>query len=237
MFDFSSRTVLVTGAAGNLGQAIGRELAGTTAHLVAVDVSEPGQAKAYAGWPADRVLVLAGIDLTSPASVDEMAQRAISRFGHVDVLINTVGTFRGGQSVVDGPLSDWDLLMYVNLRTALLTSRALVPHFLRRGYGRIVNVAARPALAGAAGIAAYSASKAALLRLTESLAAELKGHDITANAVMPGTIDTPQNRAAMPDADTTTWVTPAAVACAVLFLASEEAGAITGAALPVSGRG
>jgi NAD(P)-dependent dehydrogenase (short-subunit alcohol dehydrogenase family) len=237
MFDFSGRTVLVTGAAGNLGQAIGRELAGANANLVAVDVSEPGLAKAYSDLAADRLLVLAGIDLTSPSSVDAMAQRAIARFGGVDALIHTVGTFRGGQSVVASPLADWDLLMNVNLRTALLTARALVPHFLERGYGRIVTIAARPALAGAAGIAAYSASKAALLRLTESIADELKGHDITANAVMPGTIDTPQNRAAMPDADTSTWVTPAAVAYAVLFFASEAAGAISGAALPVLGRG
>jgi len=134
-------------------------------------------------------------------------------------------------------LADWDFLFEVNLRTTLLCCRAVVPQMLRQGSGRIVNVASRDGLHGGAGYSAYSASKSAVLRLTESLAAELKQSNINVNCIMPGTIDTPQNRSAMPNSDFSKWVVPEAIADVILFLISDSARAITGAALPVYGKG
>jgi NAD(P)-dependent dehydrogenase (short-subunit alcohol dehydrogenase family) len=124
----------------------------------------------------------------------------------------------------------------INLHTALNSCRAVVPHLLRQGGGRIVNVAARAALAGVPTLAAYCASKSALVRLSESLAAELKDQGITVNCVLPGTIDTPQNRRDMPGADFSKWVAPEAIADVILFLASDAARAVSGASIPVYGR-
>jgi NAD(P)-dependent dehydrogenase (short-subunit alcohol dehydrogenase family) len=134
-------------------------------------------------------------------------------------------------------LADWDFLFGVNLRTTLLCCRAVIPQMLRQGGGIIVNVASRDGLAGSAGYSAYSASKSAVLRLTESLAAELKNSNINVNCIMPGTIDTPQNRKAIPNGDFSKWVEPEAIAEVILFLISNAARAINGAALPVYGKG
>ena len=161
----------------------------------------------------------------------------MARFGRLDVLVHTVGAWRGGKPVHDTDLADWDFLFNVNLRTTLLCCRAVVPQMLKQGRGRIITVASRDGLAGAAGYAAYSASKSAVLRLNESLADELKVSNINVNCVLPSTIDTPQNRAALPNADFSKWVEPAAIADVILFLASDASRAITGAAIPVFGKG
>jgi NAD(P)-dependent dehydrogenase (short-subunit alcohol dehydrogenase family) len=131
---------------------------------------------------------------------------------------------------------DWDLMMQLNVRSVFNTCRAVVPHMLRQGGGRIINVSARAALEGKARMGPYCASKAAVLTLTESLAAEHKLAGINVNCILPGTIDTPQNRAAMPDADFSRWVPPPALADVVVFLASEASRAVTGAAIPVYGQ-
>lgn len=237
MLDFSGRVVLVTGAAGNLGRAVANGFMEAGAQTAVVDRSLGRLETLYAGaGVAHEPLRLSGIDVTQPDSVSATVSRTLERFGRLDVLVNTVGGFRAGKPVAETPLEDWDLMFDLNVRTAFMTARVVVPHFLERRYGRIINVGARPGYAGRAGMAAYSASKAALLRLTESLSEEVKGQGITVNAVIPGTLDTPQNRAAMPDADPSTWVRPEAVAFAIQFLASAQAEAITGAALPVYGR-
>jgi len=155
----------------------------------------------------------------------------------VDVLVNTFGGYRGGKPVHEADLADWDFLFNINVRTTLLCCRAVIPQMLKQGTGKIINVASRDGLSGSAGYAAYSASKSAVLRLTESMAAELKVSNINVNCIMPGTIDTPQNRAAVPNGDFTKWVEPAAIADVIAFLASEGARAINGAALPVYGKG
>jgi len=148
-----------------------------------------------------------------------------------------VGAWRGGKLVHETDLADWDFLFNVNLRTTLLCCRAVIPQMLKQGRGKIITVASRDGLAGSAGYAAYSASKSAVLRLTEALADELKASNINVNCIMPSTIDTPQNRASNPGADFSKWVEPSAIADVILFLASDASRAINGAAVPVFGKG
>jgi NAD(P)-dependent dehydrogenase (short-subunit alcohol dehydrogenase family) len=141
-----------------------------------------------------------------------------------------------GPPLHETPDDDWERMMGLNARSVLNTCRAAVPHMLHQGGGRIVNVSARAALEGKARMGPYCASKAAVITLTETLAAAHRDHGINVNCILPGTIDTPQNRASMPDADFSRWVPPAALADVVVFLASDAARAISGAAIPVYGR-
>jgi NAD(P)-dependent dehydrogenase (short-subunit alcohol dehydrogenase family) len=164
-----------------------------------------------------------------------MVEEAVKRLGRIDVLVNAAGGWRGGKPAHETPLEVWDLMLDLNARTAFVASRAVIPVMLQQGSGRIVNVASRAALQGGRRSAAYSASKAAVVRLTESMDAELKGQGINVNCILPSTIDTPQNRAAMPKADTSRWVEPEALADVILFLASDAARAVHGAAIPVYG--
>jgi NAD(P)-dependent dehydrogenase (short-subunit alcohol dehydrogenase family) len=180
-------------------------------------------------------LLLPRTDLTSLDGANAAIGTVVARLGGIDVLVNVAGAFRW-QTLADGEVATWDLLYSVNLKTAVVATKAVLPHL--RGAGRIVNVGANAAAGrAAAGMGAYTASKAGVQRLTESVADELKDRGITVNAVLPGTIDTPQNRADMPNADFTRWVEPAALAEVVMFLASDAARAVTGASIPVLGRG
>jgi NAD(P)-dependent dehydrogenase (short-subunit alcohol dehydrogenase family) len=158
------------------------------------------------------------------------------RFGGIDALVNVAGGFRW-ELLRDGEVETWDELYAINLRTAVVACKAALPALLERGRGRIINVGAGAAARAAAGMGAYAASKSGVERLTESLAAELRDRGVTVNAVLPGIIDTPRNRADMPDADFARWVAPEAIADVIVFLASDAARAVTGAAVPVFGRG
>jgi NAD(P)-dependent dehydrogenase (short-subunit alcohol dehydrogenase family) len=233
----NQQVVIVTGAVGNLGTATARRFQETGARTVLVDRSPDRLREAFQDI-ADSAhhLLAGGIDLSNVASLDKLLEQALGNFGRIDVLVNTVGGYRGGNPVHETDLADWDFLFNINVRTTLLCCRAVIPQMIRQGRGAIINVAGRDGLSGNAGYAAYSASKSAVLRLTESLANELKALDINVNCIMPGTIDTPQNRAAIPDADFSTWVDPAAIADVILFLASDAARAINGAAIPVYGK-
>ncbi len=158
-----------------------------------------------------------------------------ARFGRIDALLNIAGGFRW-ETMEAGDAATWERMFAINLKTALNASRAALPHLLESGAGRIVNVGAQPANHATAGMGAYAASKAAVHRLTESLADELKLKGVTVNAVLPSIIDTPANRADMPKAEFDRWVSPADLAAVMLFLASDEARAVTGALIPVTGR-
>ena len=232
----TEQVVLITGAAGNLGAATAAAFRQRGARTVLVDRSLDKLRRAYPGADvaADQLLI-GDVDLTDAATAEQMVARATARFAAVDAVVNTVGAFRAGKAVQEEDLATWDLLFTVNLRTALVACRAALPGMLARGRGRIVNVASRDALIGERGTAAYAASKAALLRLTESIASEGQGGGVTANCVLPGTIDTPQNRASLPGAAHTTLVPVAAIADVILFLASDAARAVSGAAIPVYG--
>jgi NAD(P)-dependent dehydrogenase (short-subunit alcohol dehydrogenase family) len=175
-------------------------------------------------------------DLTDPASVAAMAGQVQREHGGADLLANIAGGFAMGPLLHETGDEVWNHMMDLNARSVFHTCRALVPQMLARGAGRIVNVSARAALQGKGRMGPYCASKAAVITLTESLAAEHRHQGINVNCILPGTVDTPQNRAAMPDADHDTWVPPAALADVVMFLCSAAARCVTGAAIPVYGR-
>jgi NAD(P)-dependent dehydrogenase (short-subunit alcohol dehydrogenase family) len=232
------KVVIITGSVGNLGMATAHELQQLGAKTVLVDRSNERLRESYVDLANSPDHLLAGgVDLANPDSLAQVVKSALDRFGSIDALVNTVGGWRGGKPAHETDLADWDFLFGVNVRTTLLCCRAVIPHMLRQGHGKIVNVASRDALAGSAGYSAYSASKSAVLRLTESMAAELKNSNINVNCIVPGTIDTPQNRKAIPTGDFSKWVEPAALADVILFLISNAARAINGAAVPVYGRG
>src|SRR6266545_2242310 len=231
----TENVVIITGAVGNLGTATARAFQAAGDKTVLVDRSPDRLREVFAPVAASPNHLLAGgVDLSTPASLVRLVEDTLARFGRIDALVHTVGGWRGGKPV---HVTDWDFLFNVNLRTTLLCCRAVIPQMLKQGRGKIITVASRDGLAGSAGYAAYSASKSAVLRLTEALADEVKASNINVNCIMPGTIDTPQNRAANPGADVSKWVEPAAIADVILFLASDASRAINGAAVPVFGKG
>jgi len=216
------RTVMITGAAGNLGRALAQAFKGDALVLLDLQGSDLGD-----GFIAT--------DLLDPKSVQAAVDQALARFKRIDVLCNIAGGFRMGAPVHETSDKDWNFLLDINARTLLNTSRAVVPAMLEAGGGKIVNIGAFAAREGAARMGAYIASKSAVIRLTESMAAELREKNINVNCVLPTIIDTPENRAAMPQADPRRWVAPQALADVILFLASDASRAVHGAALPVTG--
>jgi NAD(P)-dependent dehydrogenase (short-subunit alcohol dehydrogenase family) len=222
-----NRRIAITGGFGALGAATVQAALDAGARVVAIDrTNQP------AGGLGD-ANCLGGVDLADPSAAKEALAAAAKAMGGLDALVNIAGTFRY-ETVADGELDTWDLLYRVNLRTAVAASQAALEH-LQAG-GRIINIGAASALKAGAGVAAYTASKYGVMRLTESLAEELKGRDITVNALLPSILDTPANRADMPDAEFSRWVSPQQLAQVIMFLVSEQSSAITGALIPVTGR-
>ena len=231
--EFQGRTVVITGAAGNLGRAVAEAFLARGANLVLVDLKNEALQRVFGAGDSRRLLAAA--NLLDQAQLDAMAMQAVERFGRIDVLANLAGGFRMGEPVHATTDTTWKFLLDINAGTLLHAVRAVVPRMLAQGGGRIVNVGAYAAQKGAAQMGAYIAAKSAVIRLTETLAAELRNKKINVNCVLPTIIDTPENRAAMPDADPGRWVAPADLASVILFLASDGARAIHGAALPVTG--
>jgi NAD(P)-dependent dehydrogenase (short-subunit alcohol dehydrogenase family) len=229
----TARTVLVTGAAGNLGGAVAQVFGGRGENLVLVGHRREELAATFGNETHGRMFATA--DLLDQGRVDGAVRLAIERFGRIDVLCNIAGGFRMGTPVHQTSDKDWNFLIDINVRTMLNCLRAVVPHMIERGGGKIVNVGAAAAQKGVALMGAYVAAKSAVIRITESMAAELREKNINVNCVLPTIIDTPQNRTAMPDADPSRWVAPDDLAHVIVFLASSEARAIHGAAIPVSG--
>ena len=223
----SDRVIAVTGGHGVLGRAV-VEAALADGLKVAVIDHASGHAV------PDGVLELGGVDLTDPASAKAAIDAAAAHFGRLDALLNVAGGFVW--QTTDDAEPAWDRMFALNLSTALNASRAALLHLKASTEGRIVNVGANTAIKSAAGMGAYAASKSGVHRLTESLAEELKSTPVTVNAVLPSIIDTEQNRKDMPDADPSKWVAPADLARVILFLASPERRAITGALIPVTGK-
>jgi len=228
------QAIVITGGFGSLGAATARAAIELGARVALIDraPAAPGDLIAELGTAA---VFLPGVDLADAAAAKSTIDTAQVRLRGLDALINIAGAFRW-QTVVDGDPAVWDSLFTINVKTALNTCRAAIPHLRASRAGRIVNIGAYAALKAGAGMGAYTASKAGVHRLTESLAAELKDQRITVNAVLPSVIDTPPNRKEMAQADFSTWVSPGSLAKVILFLASEEAQDITGALLPVTGR-
>lgn len=223
----SDRVVLVTGGHGALGSAVVQAALADGLKVAIID-----HARGHA--VPDGVLELGGVDLTDPAEAAQAVNAAADHFGRLDALLNIAGGFVWQTTDDEHPA--WEKMFALNLSTALNASRAALPWLKASPEGRIVNVGANAAIRSAAGMGAYAASKAGVHRLTESLAEELKSTAVTVNAVLPSILDTAQNRADMPDADPSKWVAPADLARVILFLASPEARAVTGALLPVTGK-
>lgn len=230
---FTDQTVVVTGATGNLGRAVAQTFADGGADLVLVGQHQETLADRF-GSEDDRRLFVAA-DLRDADQAASVARRAFDRFGRIDVLCNVAGGFRMGEPVHETSDRTWQFLFDLNARSLLHMARAVVPRMLERGGGKIVNVGAFAAGRGSANMGAYSASKAVVVRLTEAMAAELRERNINVNCVLPTTLDTPENRAAMPDADPARWVAPQDLARIIAFLASPAARAIHGASIPVTG--
>jgi len=223
----AARSIIVTGGFGALGRVTAAAFADQGDKVARVDLApQPPDANATGRD-------LGGVDLTNPAATVNAVARVIEAFGGVDVLVNIAGGFKW-ETVADGSLETWQQMYAMNALSAVTMTKAALPELRRRAGARIVNIGAGAAIQAAAGMGSYAASKAAVHRFTESLAAELAQEDITVNAILPSIIDTPSNRAAMPDADFSKWVQPQAIAEVILFLASPAARAISGALIPVT---
>jgi len=223
----TKRTVVVTGGHGVLGRAVVEAALAKGLNVALIDHAE-GET------PPEGTFEIAGVDLTDANAAGAALKSVADHFGGIDALLNIAGGFVW--QTVDDDKPAWDRMFALNLTTALNASRAALPWLKASTEGRIVNVGAAGALKAAAGMGAYGASKSAVHRLTEALAEELKSTSVTVNAVLPSILDTPQNRKDMPDADPAKWVAPGDLASVILFLASPESRAITGALLPVTGR-
>ena len=220
MSALTGRSAVVTGASGVLGAAVAQAFHDAGAKVTGVDI-----VTADAPWP----IVIA--DLTDAAATAD----ALAQIGDIDILANIAGGFTMGDTVEETSDETWDFMFNLNARTVLNAARAAVPRMRARGSGKIVNIGARAALRGTGAMGAYCASKSVVLRLTETLADELKASGINVNCILPSIIDTPRNRSDMPGADFSKWVAPSEVSAVALFLASDAASAVHGASIPVEG--
>ena len=228
------RVAIVAGGTGALGQSICLAFL-SAGHTVCVPFAVPEETEALRArlGPAEAPrLDAAACDVTDETAVNRFVAGVVERHGRVDVLVNAVGGFAGGD-LASTSLTEWNRMLTLNLNTAVLGCRAVLPAMTRAGRGRIVNIASRAVVPPQGGFIAYTVSKAAVITLTQALAQEVRAHGITVNAVLPSTMDTPANRQAMPDADRASWVSTDAVALVVAFLASDAAEAVSGAAVPV----
>jgi NAD(P)-dependent dehydrogenase (short-subunit alcohol dehydrogenase family) len=227
------KTALITGAAGTLGHAVAEAFKEAGANRILLDIDAGALEAAHGGKAINQILVTA--DLGDRDAVIAACQEGIDAFGAIDIACNIAGGFAMGDPVHGTPVEVWDRMMGMNAVSVLNAAAAVVPHMLAAGGGKIVNIGAMGGLKGGGDMGAYAASKSAVIRLTESMAGELREKNINVNCVLPSIIDTQPNRDAMPDADPANWVTPDALADVILFLASDAARAVHGAAVPVVG--
>jgi NAD(P)-dependent dehydrogenase (short-subunit alcohol dehydrogenase family) len=228
------KSIVVTGGLGALGSVVAETAARRGASVALLDHA-PTVPAGFAERLGGTTLIIGGVDLTSFTAAETAMASVKMKFGRLDALLNIAGGFQW-EAIADGKVDSWDRMYAMNLKTTLNACKAALPYLMESSAGRIVNVGAQSALHAASGFGPYAASKSAVHRLTESLADELKLKGVTVNAVLPSTIDTAQNRRDMPKADFSRWVAPADLAAVILFLASDEARAVTGALIPVSGR-
>jgi len=230
------KVVLISGAAGALGSAVTREFARTEARLALTGRSEQKLERlaAEVGLPAERIFT-APADVAQADGVKDLMEAITAHFGRVDVLLNTVGGWSGGKPVGETEVEQWERMLTLNLRSAFLLSRTVLPLMLESGWGRIVHVSSKTAVAPRARQAGYAVAKMGVITLTEVIAAEVKGTGVTANVILPSIIDTPANRKMMPKADPRKWVEPERIAATMRFLCSDDAASINGARVPIYG--
>ena len=225
--DFAGKVVVVTGASGQLGQAVVDEVRARGAKVALLGRSAIDAPQGARAWK---------MDAGSLQDATRVFAEIAAHFGRVDALANVAGAFRWQTLEDSTDLTEWDALHEANLRSCVIACKAALPHLKSADAGRIVNVGAMGAVKGASGMGAYAASKAGVMRFTEALADEVKLSGVTVNAVLPSIIDTPANRADMPNAKHDQWVKPQEIARVIAFLMSDAASAVTGALVPVTGK-
>lgn len=236
IYDFSNRVTMITGASGNLGTALARTYRESGAKLAIIDRHKDVLEKLFPDLVDDEECYISGCaDLTDLDEVRSVVRDSFNYFGRIDILANTVGGYRAGKPIYETDLETWNFMINLNARSVFILTQCVVPYMIQQGSGKIVHLAARPGLQGRANASAYSASKSAVIRLTESTSAEVKEKGINVNCILPGTLDTPENRVARPDADFSHWVKLESLANVILFLTSDAARDIHGAAIPVYG--
>ena len=233
---FSGKVALIAGGTGGLGHAVSLAFLNEGAKVV-VTYREQKEFDALKSAAATNASSLQGqrVDVTDETALTQFGQNVVAEYGRLDVVVNTVGAYAGGKKVWELDLKVFDQMLALNLRSVFLISRAVVPPMLKQGHGAIVNIASKAAFDHAGGTAAYAASKAAAVALMDSLAADLQGTGVRVNSVLPSIIDTEANRKAIPKANFAQWPKPEDIAPVILFLCSEEAKLIHGAAVPVYG--
>lgn len=231
------RFAIVTGGTGALGTVVTEALL-REGYQVAVPYTSDRNIKPFERQigALKSQLILVRADLTVETEVQNFVQTTLDKFGQIDVLVNTVGGFFGGIPIAEMTEERWDFMMDLNLKSIFLCCKAVLPHMIERQSGKIVNTSARAGLSGIAGLGAYSVSKNGVRILTESIAEEVKDMGINVNSLLVSIIDTPANREGMPDEDHSRWVSPDDIAKVILFLISDAAAIINGAAIPVYGR-
>jgi len=228
-----NKVAIISGASGGLGSVVSRRFYEAGARLVLIG-TRPGGVETLANeLDQERTLPVAA-NLVDPTAAEQVVTTTLDRFGRVDILLNLAGGFGGGMPVSEMEIELLNKMLDINFKTTYNLSRAAIRPMLDQDWGRIVNTGSRDATQGRAKYSAYAISKAAVLRLTESMAAEVKDYNITVNAILPGTIDTEDNRQSMPKADFSKWVQPSTIADTLLFLVQEET-AINGASIPQYG--
>ena len=234
-----NKVAVVTGATGALGRVVTKILLENGAYVVSTYRNE-GNKLELIEFLDDLKHNLIGVetDVTSEKSVQILFQKTIEKHGRIDILLNIVGSYMGGDEIADTKESDWDFMMNVNLKSAFLYSYAALAFMIKQNYGKIVSVAARPAVEKRWRVksGAYAISKAGVVALTETIAEEVKKYDINVNCVMPSTIDTPDNRRKFLNSDFSRWVNPEDVVKVILFLVSDDSRVISGASIPVYGK-
>lgn len=233
---FSGKVVLVAGGTGGLGRAVSLACLREDATVV-VPYHREAEFAALRSAAGDQAATLEGqpLDMTNEDAVSRFVAELLARHGRIDAVVNTIGGYSGGIKLSETETKTFDTMLALNLRAGFVLARAVLPALLKQGYGSIVNVAAKAAFDHAAGAAAYAASKSAAVAMMDSLAAETKGTGVRVNSILPSIIDTPANRKAMPGADFDAWPKPEDIASVILFLSSDAATAIHGAAVPVYG--
>ena len=225
----NNKVVLITGAKGSLGSFVTQRFLATGATVVGISRSI-----SQADFPEANFVALP-VDFTKAGAAGKAVESVVSRFGRLDALVHLLGGFAGGQTLAETDDATWEQMCDLNLTSAFYVLRAVIPHLRKSGKGRIIAIGSLTAAEPHAGLGAYVTFKAALTMLVRTVASENKDAGLTANVVLPGTMDTPTNRKSMPGADFSKWVQPGDVADLVLWLAGDRAAHITGTAIPVDG--
>jgi NAD(P)-dependent dehydrogenase (short-subunit alcohol dehydrogenase family) len=234
MYDFSNKVVLITGGTGALGKSLTQRFVSSGATTIATYLNDE-KIEALKGQNTINAELIKA-DVTREEQVVKLISTVVERFGHIDILVNSVGGYLGGKSVTDLEEHEWDLMMNLNLKSAFLISKHVIPVMKSSGPGgKIVHISSKIGLKSEGHDSAYAASKSGLIRLVESIAQETKELGINVNCILPSVIDTEANRRAMPKADFCRWVKTDDLTNVVFFLCSQEAKVITGAAIPTYG--